>query len=96
MIAKAMVVNARFIRTVGVVDKETGNPMYFGTWRGEKPTYFLDENEQIEDMRIPSDGGFSAEAPKATGTSAQRASVEKKKRMRKQAKSDRKRNRKRK
>jgi len=96
MIAKAMVVDGRFLRTVGVLDIETGNPMYFKTWRGEKPIYFLDENEQIEDMRIPSDAGLSAGGPTTPGTSAPRASDGKKKRKRKQAKAKRKRNRKRK
>lgn len=94
MIEKAMVVKGQFFRTVGVLDKETGNPIYFKTWRGEKPIYFLDENEQIEDMRIPSDDAFPEAGPIAPGTSARRASVEKKKRKRKQAKANRKRNRK--
>lgn len=97
LIANAMVVNGQFFRTVGVLNKETGTPMYFKTWRGEKPIYFLDENEQIEDMRIPSDTGFSAGGPIPRGTSAPRgSSAGKKKRKRKQAKANRKRNRNRK
>lgn len=96
MIEEAMVVDGRFFRTVGVLDKVTGDPMYFKTWRGEKPTYFLDENEQIEDMRIPSDAGFYEGGPTTPGISAPRAFAGKKKRKRKQAKANRKRNRKRK
>jgi hypothetical protein len=91
-----MVVDGKFFRTVGVLDKETRDPMYFKTWRGEKPIYFLDENEQIEDMRIPSDADFSGGSPTSPGPSAPRGNAEKKKRKRKQANASRKRNRKRK
>jgi len=96
MIEKAMAVKGRFLRTVGVLEHETGNPMYFSTWRGEKPIYFLDENEQIEDMRIPSDDALPAGSSNVIGSSASRAADKKKKQKRKQAKANRKRNRKRK
>lgn len=94
MVAKGMVVSkSRFRRVIGVVNAETKDPMYFSTWRGEKPVYFLDENEQIEDMLIESELKTQERLRPHAPPASARADLQKKKDKRKQARKARKRNR---
>ena len=55
MVSTGMKSGYRFRRVVGVDYLGKKDPDYFGTWNGEKPTYILDENEQIMDMVLQSD-----------------------------------------
>lgn len=55
MIATGMKAGYRFRRVVGVDYFGKKKSDYFGTWNGEKPTYILDENEQIMDMVVDSE-----------------------------------------
>ncbi|MEX2607254.1 MAG: hypothetical protein WD708_07905 [Kiritimatiellia bacterium] len=57
IIADGMTTKAKFLRVVGVVNSETGSPMYFSTWCGQSTLFILDEDEQILEMRTRTESG---------------------------------------
>jgi hypothetical protein len=92
MISTGMKAGYRFRRVVGVDHFGKKDPDYFGTWNGEKPTYILDENEQIMDMVVESE----MHEPGPHAQARPRDAAKKAKAKRKQADKARRRNRKRK
>lgn len=89
LISTGMKTGYHYRRVVGVDYFGQKKPDYFGTWNGEKPIYILDENEQITDMVVGSEGRKSS--PRAQPHPRNAA----KKAKRKQADKARRRNRKR-
>ncbi len=92
MISTGMKAGYRFRRVVGVDHLGKKDPDYFGTWNGEKPTYILDENEQIMDMVVESE----IRKPVSRAQARPRDAAQKAKAKRKQAEKARRRNRKKK
>ncbi|MCF7837407.1 MAG: hypothetical protein K9N49_02155 [Candidatus Marinimicrobia bacterium] len=90
MISTGMKAGYRFRRVVGVDHFGKKDPDYFGTWNGEKPTYILDENEQVMDMVVESE----MREPGSRLQARPRAAVKQAKAKRKQADRARRRNRK--
>ena len=93
LLAKSMTAKVKFQRAIGILDAEQDQPHYFSRWRGEKPIYYLDEEEAIIEMRVPSE--LKSRGP---GPAPPRIKAEKmrKKSKRKQTRHARKQNRKRK
>lgn len=90
MISTGMKTGYRFRRVVGIDYFGKKGPDYFGTWNGEKPTYILDENEQILDMVLDSE----IREPGSRMQARPRDAAKKAKAKRKQADKARRRNRK--
>ncbi|MCC5848207.1 MAG: hypothetical protein JJU29_08940 [Verrucomicrobia bacterium] len=95
LIARGMVVKARFRRVVGVINDKTRDPMYFATWRGEKSVFIIDEDEQIEDLITESEMNAMHKSGPPSPAPSIKKERKKKKAKRKQASKARKQNKKR-